>query len=95
MTKCKITAQSSHRIDYSVSAGGIWLDKGEWQLLKNEGLAGHLNTLVTQSWQNKVRDQTTRDNFGDMYLQQFGEETYQKIQDMREWLAEDPYSARR
>ena len=48
MRKFRISANSTHRVDYSHTVGGIWLDKGEWDLLKAEGLAGSLNAIVTQ-----------------------------------------------
>ncbi|WP_241566335.1 zf-TFIIB domain-containing protein [Pseudoalteromonas sp. R3] len=53
MRKFRISATSAHRVDYSVATGGLWLDKGEWQLLKAEGLAGALNQLVTSNGNSK------------------------------------------
>jgi len=40
MRKLRLSTSTAHRIDYSASVGGVWLDKGEWDLLKKEGLAG-------------------------------------------------------
>ncbi len=40
MRKLRLSTTTEHRIDYSASVAGVWLDKGEWQLLKEEGLAG-------------------------------------------------------
>lgn len=107
MTKYRISATTDHKVDYSNAAGGIWLDKGEWQLLKQEGLAGSLNSLVTGHWQNKLRQTTTQNNFEELYKSKFGEENYETIKAFREWLnqqeqkadmrayilAENPYSA--
>ena len=87
----------------------MWLDKGEWDLLKNEGLAGCLNAVVTQHWQNKIKQNSAKDNISEIYLAKSGEGTYSKIKELREWLenheqksdlrayilAEDPYSAER
>lgn len=107
MRKFRISSSSDHRIDYSAPVGGIWLDAGEWELLKEEGLAGTLNAVVTQQWQNQIREQSTKQNFSDIYADKFGTDTYAKVKDLREWLnaqpqkadlrayllAEDPYSA--
>ena len=107
MRKLRISAQHAHRLDYSNSVGGIWLDKGEWELLKAEGLAGSLNAIVTQTWQNKIRQETALNNFVEIYESKFGKETYKKAKEIRQWLqshpqkadlrayllAEDPYSA--
>ena len=109
MRKFRLSASNDHRIDYSSAVGGIWLDKGEWELLKQEGLAGSLNAVVTEHWQKKIRENSARDNFSDIYAEKFGKETYKKISEIRAWLltqdnkadlrayllAEDPYSAQK
>ncbi|QUM79793.1 zf-TFIIB domain-containing protein [Moritella sp. 5] len=107
MRKFRISSTNEHKLDYSAVVGGIWLDKGEWEWLKSEGLAGCLNAVVTQHWQKKIREKSAKDNFSDIYDAKFGHEVYSKIKQMREWLlvqdqksdlrayllAEDPYSA--
>ena len=109
MRKMRISKGNQHRLDYSAPVGGVWLDKGEWELLKHEGLAGSLNAILTEQWQTKIKDQKAEATFDALYLSKFGEEDYQKIKDLRSWLnahplkmdlrsfllAEDPYSAKR
>jgi Zn-finger nucleic acid-binding protein len=106
MTKFLLSSKNSHRLDYSSSMGGIWLDKGEWELLKQEGLAGSLNAILTSHWQKNIRSDSAKDNFSAIYQDKFGQESYSKARDFREWLnshpckadlrayilAEDPYS---
>jgi len=107
MRKLRLSSNSEHLIDYSASVGGVWLDKGEWQLLKEQGLAGSLNAVLTAHWQRNIRISSTHDNFAQIYKDKFGEEIYSKVKELREWLnnqsnkadlrayllAEDPYSA--
>lgn len=93
MRKFRVTAKTSHRIDYSNAVGGIWLDKGEWELLKSEGIAGTLNNVVTQQWQNNVREQSASNNFAEIYESKFGKETYEKAKEIREWLNSQPQKA--
>jgi len=109
MRKFLISANNEHRVDYSAAVGGLWLDKGEWEIIKTEGLAGSLNAIVTQQWQHQIRTQSAKQNFSDIYQDKFGDEAYTKIKAFREWLikhpqkadlsayllAEDPYSAER
>ncbi|KGJ91463.1 zf-TFIIB domain-containing protein [Colwellia psychrerythraea] len=101
MRKLRLSSATEHRIDYSANVGGVWLDKGEWELLKEEGLAGSLNALLTSHWQRNIRINNTKDKFGN--------ESYDKVKELRKWLyqqpnkadlrsyilAEDPYSAER
>jgi len=107
MRKFKISATNEHKIDYSSRVGGVWLDKGEWELLKSEGLAGSLNSILTNHWQAQIKQTNALTNFSDLYLEKFGSENYKKAKEFRDWLtnhelksdlkayvlAEDPYSA--
>lgn len=107
MRKLRLSSNTVHRIDYSASVGGVWLDKGEWELLKEEGLAGSLNSVLTAHWQRNVRLDSTKDNFSEIYKDKFGQDSYDKVKELRGWLAEqsnkadlrayllaeDPYSA--
>lgn len=109
MRKFKISATNTHRLDYSAAVGGLWLDKGEWDLLVSGGLAGSLNALVTDAWQRRIRQTSAKDSFVDIYHDKFGEDVYIKLKEIRAWLnthpqkadlraylmAEDPYSAKR
>lgn len=106
MQKIRISHKSERRIDYSPSVGGVWLDKGEWEILKQEGLAGSLNKILTAHWQKSIREDSARAMFTELYQSRFGEETYEKLKEVREWLnandqksdirayllAADPYS---
>jgi Zn-finger nucleic acid-binding protein len=106
MQKYRISHDSDHHLDYSASVGGVWLDSGEWEYLKKHKLAGSLNRLFTSHWQKSIRENTARITLSDMYRAKFGEETYLKAKEIREWLnnhprkadlrsyilAEDPYS---
>lgn len=93
MRKFRISAKSPHRLDYSSSVSGIWLDKGEWSLLKQEGLAGSLNTMLTTRWQNNIRLECAKETFATIYGDKFGQESYSKAREIREWLNNHPCKA--
>lgn len=93
MRKFKVSAKTPHRVDYSAAVGGIWLDKGEWELLKAEGVAGSLNNLVTQQWQLNIREESASNTFADIYQSKFGTDNYAKIKEIREWLNAQPQKA--
>lgn len=107
MQKYRLSAATEHRLDYSSAVGGLWLDRGEWELLKTEGLAGSLNAVVTSQWQLRIREESAVETFSGLYQAKFGEAVYDKVRELREWLnaqehkadlrayllAEDPYSA--
>lgn len=107
MQKFRISAATEHRLDYSAAVGGLWLDRGEWELLKDEGLAGSLNAVITRQWQRRIREESASETFAELYKAKFGETVYGQLKELREWLnaqeqkedlrayllAEDPYSA--
>jgi len=93
MLKYRISKDSSHLLDLSAEVSGIWLDKGEWDLLKSEGLATRLNAIFTEPWQKNIRSQTTRDVMQALYKEKFGVDGYEKIKAIRTWLSTSPNKA--
>lgn len=107
MLKYRISKDSSHRVDLSPSVNGIWLDKGEWDLIKAAGLADSLNKIFTAPFQRDIREQTAAQTLEGKYRDQFGDEDYEKLKEIRTWLdskdqrnlmvaylaAKEPYSA--
>lgn len=73
MTKYRIAADTEHRLDLSPSINAVWLDKGEWSLLKEKGLANKLAEIFTDHWQRGVREEETADVLEDLYERRFGE----------------------
>ena len=80
------------------------MDKGEWELLKENGLANNINSIFTDHWQEDIRAEESADILSALYQRKFGDK-YQQIKAFRELLdktnfksqaiaylmAEDPY----
>ena len=105
MTKYRIAADTEHRLDLSPSINAVWLDKGEWDLLKEKGLANKLNNIFTSHWQHSIHEEETSEVLNELYIKKFGAhyediKAFKKIlnqtQNPREvvayLLADDPYS---
>lgn len=92
MLKYRISKDHDHRLDLSPSIAGVWLDQGEWLLLKKEGLAGSLNAIFTDSWQRQLRESSAKSTFEALYRQQFGDD-YGRIRELRAWIADHPKRA--
>ncbi|MBQ4810997.1 zf-TFIIB domain-containing protein [Pseudoalteromonas luteoviolacea] len=93
MRKFRVSEKSEHRVDYSVAVGGLWLDPGEWELLKQLGVADSLNAIATQQWQNQIREQSTIQSFTNIYSDKFDKADYDKLKEIRAWLAAHPQKA--
>jgi len=106
MTKYRISKDTDHRLDLSPSINAIWLDKGEWELLKANGLAGRLNNIFTDHWQHEIHHQESAEVLTAMYQRKFGDH-YEQLVAFKEvldglesrseaiafLLSDDPYKA--
>jgi len=104
-TKYKISKNTDHRLDLSPTINAVWMDAGEWELIKENGLAGKLNNIFTDHWQMEIRSQESADVLAELYRRKFGDQ-YQTIREFRETLnqldsksealaylmSDDPYS---
>jgi Zn-finger nucleic acid-binding protein len=89
MTKYKISADSDHRLDYSPRINAVWMDAGEWELIKQKGLAGQLNKVFTDHWQKELVSQESAEILEGLYERRFGEH-YAAIKAFREILDQLP-----
>jgi hypothetical protein len=53
MTRYKVGHGFQFTIDRSIT-GGIWLDAGEWDALRQRNFHDELNLIFTQSWQRNI-----------------------------------------
>lgn len=93
MRKFRIKADTRRKLDYSPAVGAIWLDAGEWELIKQSGLAGSLNAMVTEHYQHQLRRDASKQHLASIYAQKFGEAHYQKVREFRLWLEQQPNQA--
>jgi len=83
MTKYRISSDTDHRLDLSPSINAVWMDGGEWLLLKGKGLAGSLEAIFTDHWQRDVRADESADIMSEIYQRKFGERYADMIFDQR------------
>lgn len=55
MSKYRINADKTNRLDYCPHCEEIWLDEGEWQLVEGLVMTGEFTRVFTQAWQYAVR----------------------------------------
>jgi Zn-finger nucleic acid-binding protein len=89
MSKYRVNAEKTNRLDYCPHCEEIWLDDGEWQLVEGLVAAGEFAKVFTQAWQHAVRsgvstameEQRLRDLLGG---------DYERVHAFAEWLQEQP-----
>jgi Zn-finger nucleic acid-binding protein len=88
MLKFKVSNHMDCHIDYSSACAGVWLDTGEWEVLKQAGLVFQLNQIATDVWQSRLRKERAKKVFEEKYEGLFGAEDHQKLKELKTWLAD-------
>lgn len=90
MTKYKISKDTEHRLDLSPTINAVWMDKGEWELLKEKGLAENINSIFTDHWQEEIRGEESSDIMSALYQRKFGDH-YEEIKAFRKLIEDKTY----
>ncbi|HQF63920.1 MAG TPA: zf-TFIIB domain-containing protein [Anaerolineaceae bacterium] len=90
LRRYRVSARVDFHLDRCNNCNGVWLDKNEWEALKAADLHDEINKILTQPWQRHIDDETTFSRYDGMYRERFGADDYEKIKEIRKWLAEHP-----
>lgn len=90
MLKYRLGADSDRRVDLSPTVNGIWLDGGEWDLLKREGFAERLDLIFTEPWQRRRREAIASRNSEEALARRFGVAEYEELRRVLDWLSNHP-----
>lgn len=86
MLKFRLGANCDRSVDYSPAANAVWLDKGEWQLIKQQRLETSLNLVFTDVWQRKIKQELTSQSLEKRFRNRFGDSHYEKLQEIHNWI---------
>ena len=89
MSRCRV----GHGFDFSIDRsphGSIWLDAGEWEALRDRQFHDELHLVFTAPWQREVRHQDFEESEKKRLEERLGAELLEKIEQLRELLAEHP-----
>jgi len=73
-------------LDQCDGCKGIWLDRNEWDALKERNLHDDLNAMFTPFWQANAQKEIRKRHLEQIYVSRFGEEDYAEIKRIRAWL---------
>lgn len=93
MMKYRIGLESKNRLDYCASCEEVWLDKGEWRLLRQLGLGSQLPKIFTDAWQKNIRLQRQEELLSERYIELLGKDDFVKVDDFSRWLNSHPEKA--
>jgi Zn-finger nucleic acid-binding protein len=77
----------SFTIDHCQGCKGVWLDRNEWETLREHNLHDDLNSMFTSFWQDEAQKEARKRRLEHIYVTRFGAEDYAEIERVRAWLA--------
>jgi Zn-finger nucleic acid-binding protein len=89
MSKYRITAEKSNRLDYCAHCEEVWLDDGEWQLVEGLVTAGEFTKVFTQAWQYAIRAGVSH-GMEEQRLRELLGDGYERVARFAQWLDEQP-----
>ncbi|HEX6398473.1 MAG TPA: zf-TFIIB domain-containing protein [Steroidobacteraceae bacterium] len=89
MSKYRISAEKTNRLDYCPHCEEIWLDDGEWELVEGLVISGEFTRVFTQGWQYAVRTGITG-AMEEQRLRGLLGADYDRVAEFAEWLQTQP-----
>lgn len=86
MTKYTVSGCSGNRLDLCSSCDEAWLDGGEWELLKALHLSKNIPSILTDTWQKKVRTEISEKKRKERFTKIVGEADIEKATEIRSWI---------
>jgi Zn-finger nucleic acid-binding protein len=77
-------------IDRSPVTGGVWLDKGEWEALKEKGLHVDLNLIFTAAYQRGLRSAEYAQTLEKAFQDRIGQVDFDRVAQFKDWLNHHP-----
>ncbi|WP_010243538.1 TFIIB-type zinc ribbon-containing protein [Acetivibrio cellulolyticus] len=88
LIKYRVSSDIIFNVDHCGCCNGVWLDKNEWAVLVENKLHKKMNDFFTAPWQNRLKEEMTKSRFAELYKKKFGEESYNKLKEIKEWMNE-------
>ena len=85
MTRHKIGRGLEFHVDRCGQCAGIWLDQGEWELLKEKDFHDKIHYIFSSVWKGELREQEIVLDKEEATRARLGEENYQKVKDFKDW----------
>lgn len=90
LARAKVNWSRPFFVERCPNCGGIWCDRGEWQILERLGLHRTIPVLFTQEWQAQVRRHETAEQEKQATIDKLGPEVAAQIFALAEVLEDHP-----
>ncbi len=90
LRRYQVLADEDFFLDRCTYCRGIWFDKGEWDYLVARNLHDKVDDFFSHPYHTQVQQAATQSTLERVYLDQFGEEDYRRVREIRDWLKDHP-----
>ncbi|TVO51629.1 hypothetical protein [Denitromonas halophila] len=90
MSRHRVGLLPDFRLDRCSPCQLVWCDDGEWTRLSHARLAQALDHILTDAWQQALVAQENRARREAEIRKRLGDDTYEELQRIRQWLATQP-----
>jgi Zn-finger nucleic acid-binding protein len=90
MARGKITLRQPFYLEHCLTCGGIWCDRGEWEVLEQLKLHTNISQIFSNAWQAQVRASHMNELERQAVIDKVGVEMAQRVFDLADLLTKHP-----
>ncbi|HEY9622538.1 MAG TPA: zf-TFIIB domain-containing protein [Crinalium sp.] len=90
LARAKVGSKNPFYIERCVNCGGIWCDRGEWDVLETLGLHAHIEILFSNEWQFRVKEAEQAERERRATVEKLGDELANRVFELAELLENHP-----
>ena len=90
LIRARVEAESPFYLERCSVCRGIWFDRGEWRLLAENHLLGHLSDFWSREWQKEQRRKRSCEAYLAWQKESLGGGLFEGLMELAERLKDDP-----
>lgn len=94
LLRYRVSGELGFYVDRSPATGGIWLDAGEWEALKDHGMHATLHMIFSNSYQRRVMLEEAENALDEQFFGELSTQDRECVQEMLTWLKPHPLNRR-
>lgn len=90
LTRARVFYKRCFYVERCMHCGGVWCDKGEWEVLEKLGLHINIEQLFSHEWQSRVREMEYAEKEREATTQKLGYKVAEMVFELAEILENHP-----
>lgn len=90
LARAKVGSKYPFYVERCINCGGVWCDRGEWDVLEKLGLHTAIEKLFSTEWQMRVKEREQAERERRATVEKLGDELASRVFDLAELLENHP-----